>query len=97
MITCGCGRTVTDFYSRMRGECTECYEKRTPAKETPTYREPAAASDPPAEGDTDPVTKRLMDAALPTHGKQHCPKCFRQGFFKKMALCCELHGPFGGL
>ncbi len=92
-----CNTTIRD-QSWPHPICISCFEAATGT----TPPKPPAASDvdeAAAEDEIDPVTQRLMDDALPRHGKRHCPVpfCGRIGYFKRMALCCELHGPFAGI
>ena len=90
-LYCGCGRTLNDYRERVSGFCLECLQFRSDA--------PAAVQVEPEEGeesDVDPVTQRLMDDALKTHGHASCPRCGHRGRFIRMALVCPTHGAFGG-
>jgi hypothetical protein len=90
---CGCGADLLDYMSRLRGECARCFDLRLP----PDLATPQQLDDhSDGASATDPVTDRLIRDALPRHGLPHCPKCARRGRFIRMALCCEVHGPFGG-
>jgi len=97
-LFCGCGRALHDYRERVSGECTRCLDDNgepvAPAATEPEYATLAAG-----EGDapeTDPVTRRLIDDALKTHGKDACPQCWHQGRFVRMALVCPKHGAFAG-
>ena len=71
-----------------------CQGRRTPSK-APAAVQVERQDEAPTEG-TDPVTRRLIDDALKTHGKTECPKCWNPGRFIRMALVCPKHGVFGG-
>lgn len=48
-------------------------------------------------GELDPVTARLVASSIPIYrNSDRCPKpnCGRVGYFKQMALCCDVHGAF---
>jgi hypothetical protein len=93
-LFCGCGRMLYDYRERVSGVCTRCLDDNgsvepvAPAAAEHVMREEA--------GSTDPVTRRLIDDALKTHGKNECPKCWNPGRFIRMALVCPKHGVFGG-
>lgn len=45
----------------------------------------------------DKATAALVASSIPVYrNSDKCPKplCDRKGYFKQMALCCDVHGPF---
>lgn len=49
--------------------------------------------------DLDGATARLVYSSVPAYrNSDRCPKpdCGRVGYFKQMALCCDVHGAFHG-
>lgn len=101
-LYCGCGRALLDYRERITGECHGCLDSKATTK--PSYA-PAAVQvrddedveeEESSEGQVDPVTRRLIDDALKTHGKAECPKCWHRGKFIRMALVCPKHGVFAG-
>lgn len=51
----------------------------------------------PVPDDADRATVRLMYSSIPKfRGTDICPVpgCSQRGYFKQMALCCLVHGPF---
>ncbi len=108
VIACDCGAELLDYRDRLRGKCDKCADdggaplygisvKLGWGEYLPDPRDtPAAKKSPDEEDVTDRITKRLMDDALKTHGSEVCPKCGLLGRFIRMAIVCDLHGPFGG-
>lgn len=50
-----------------------------------------------SDPDIDSVTARLVASSIPAYrNSDRCPKpnCGRVGYFKQMALCCDIHGAF---
>ena len=91
-LYCRCGRALQDYVERINGECKTCIDR----SKAPAAVQDEAEPD-PEEPETDPVTRRLIDDALKTHGKDCCPKCWHSGRFIRMALVCPRHGAFGGV
>lgn len=98
-LYCGCGNALSDYRERVSGWCTSCLDRQATPKTTAAAAVQDEEDEPESESEDeeDPVTRRLMDDALKTHGQPNCPQCWHPGRFIRMALVCPKHGAFAGV